>query len=68
VNNRPGEPPVIDKTYEFLLWTCRHIEKFPRSHRHSLGVRLEERLSGVLDLLIRSRYQRAARAGRAGVH
>jgi hypothetical protein len=49
---------VIDKTYDLVLWSCHHIAKFPRSHRFTLGDRLELRLYEVLELLIRAKYAR----------
>ncbi len=32
---------VIDRTYGLVLWSCRHIAGFPRSHRFTLGERME---------------------------
>jgi len=49
---------VIEKTYELLVWSLKHIEKIPRSHRYGVGLRLEQRLSGILDLLLRAKYTR----------
>jgi hypothetical protein len=34
---------VIEKTQELLVWSLKHIEKFPRTHRYGLGLRLETR-------------------------
>lgn len=50
------ELPVIALTSDLLLWTIGRIEKFPRSHRLSLGVRLQNGLHDVLDLLIEARF------------
>lgn len=55
---RGGELTVITKTYDLLLWTCNHTSRFPRSHRHVLGEKLEQLLLDILDLLIASRYRR----------
>lgn len=49
---------VITKLYDFVLWSCHHIARFPRSHRFTLGDRLEVRLYGLLDLLLRAKYTR----------
>jgi hypothetical protein len=49
---------VITKVYDLVVWSCRHIAKFPRSHRFTLGDRLEVRLYQVLEMLIRARYTR----------
>jgi hypothetical protein len=50
------EMTVILKCYDFMLWTTNHIVKFPRSHRFTLGARMESQLRRVLELLVRARY------------
>ena len=57
-----GELLVIDKTYELVLWSCRHIGGFPRSHRFTLGERMELRLYDLLELLLKAKYS-AQKAG-----
>ena len=47
---------VITKMYELALWGANHVAKFPRSHRFTLGDRLEVRLYLILEMLIRSKY------------
>ena len=47
---------VIEKTQALLVWTLNHIAKFPRSHRYGIGLRLETRLSDILDLLLRAKF------------
>jgi hypothetical protein len=42
------ELPVIRKTYDLVLWACRHTSRFPRQHRFVLGERLERRLYDLL--------------------
>ena len=37
----PPEMLVIAKVYDLVLWSCHHTAKFPRSHRFTLGDRLE---------------------------
>ncbi len=57
----PHAPPeliVIEKAHELLVWTLNHIAKFPRSHRYGIGLRLEERVTPVLELLLRAKYTR----------
>jgi hypothetical protein len=49
---------VIDKLYELVLWSCRHIAKFPRSHRYTLGERMELRLYELLETLLRAKFSR----------
>lgn len=51
-----SELPVITKTYDLLQWAIGRVEKFPRSHRFTLGMRLQSKLHDMLDLLIESRF------------
>lgn len=51
-----AELEIIEKAYNLLIWSLNHITKFPRNHRYGLGGRLEARLSSVLDLLLRAKY------------
>lgn len=53
--SRSTELAVILETHELLVWTSRHVAKFPRSHRHVLGARLEIRLWDLLDLLVEAK-------------
>jgi hypothetical protein len=58
--NRAGpEMLLITKVYD--LWSCRHVAKFPRGHRFTLGDRLEVRLYQVLETLLRAKYTRDRR-------
>lgn len=50
------ELKVIADLYDFMLWTIRHTEKFPRHHRYSLGLAIENRLQKLLELLLRAKY------------
>ena len=52
------ELKVIADFYDFMVWTIKHTEKFPRHHRYSLGLAIENRLQKVLGLLIRVKYSR----------
>ena len=54
----PAEMVVITKVYDLVIWSCHHIAKFPRSHRFTLGDRLEIRLYDVLEKLLRAKYSR----------
>jgi hypothetical protein len=53
-----NELKVISDFYDFMLWTIGHTEKFPRHHRYSLGVAIENRLQMILSLLLRAKYSR----------
>lgn len=48
----PDELVVITKTYDFILWACKHTGKFPRNHRFVLGERIERQHYQQLELLI----------------
>jgi len=52
----PQELKVIADFYDFMLWLTRHVEKFPRHHRYSLGTAMENRLQTILALLLRAKY------------
>jgi len=50
------ELKVIADFYDFALWLTRHIEKFPRHHRYSLGLHMEQQLYLILRSLLRAKY------------
>ena len=52
---------VITKTYDFILWSCNHTARFPRSHRFVLGERIERKLYDLLETLIQAKYSREPR-------
>jgi hypothetical protein len=52
------ELTVIRKTYDLVLWSCRHVGKFPRDQRFVLGERIERRLYDLLETLLQARYTR----------
>ena len=56
------ELKVISDLYDFLVWLTQHVEKFPRHHRHSLGVMLESDAHTILSLLIRGKYSHQTEA------
>ena len=49
------ELSVITHSYDLMTWTLAHTAKFPRSHRHGLGLRIEEKLYELLDLLLEAK-------------
>lgn len=59
--NAPPELAILEKTQNLIVWSLRHIEKFPRVHRYGLGLRLEQRLDSLLEGLIEARYTRDRR-------
>jgi hypothetical protein len=52
------ELKVISDFYDFMLWLVQRVEKFPRHHRYSLGIAIENRLQSILSLLLKAKYQR----------
>jgi len=56
-----AELKVIADFYDFMLWLIRHTEKFPRHHRYSLGLSMENRLQTILALLLRAKYEKAGK-------
>jgi len=54
----PKDLKIISDFYDFMLWTIRHTEKFPRHHRYSLGIAIENRLQTILSMLLRARFSK----------
>ena len=52
----PQELKVIQDFYDYTLWLTQHVEKFPRHHRYSLGITIENNLQTILSLLLRAKY------------
>jgi len=50
------ELKVILDFYDLMLYVTQRCEKFPRHHRYSLGLAIENRLQSILGLLIRAKY------------
>lgn len=50
------ELTIISDFYDFMLWVIRHTEKFPRHHRYSLGLAIENRLQSLLGMLLKAKY------------
>ena len=62
MDNLAQELKVIADFYDLLLWVIQHTEKFPRHHRYSLGLSIENRLQAILALLLRAKYSHEKRA------
>ena len=52
------ELKIIQDFYDFMLWMIRHIEKYPRHHRYSLGYAMEGRMQRILELLLKAKYRK----------
>jgi hypothetical protein len=65
-----AELRIIQHTHDLLTWTLHHTGRFPRSHRHSLGNRIEGKLFLLLDDLVEAKYtaDKAEILRRAGLH
>ena len=50
--------PIIQKTYDLLLWYIPRLNKMPRSHKFTLGERIQLNLYSFLEGLIKARYGR----------
>ena len=48
---------VVTKTYDLILWLLPQVAKFPRSHRFTLGERLESLALDILERLIEAQYR-----------
>jgi hypothetical protein len=51
-----NELKVIADCYDLALYLSQRVEKFPRSHRFTLGADIERRAQGLLGELIRAKY------------
>jgi hypothetical protein len=58
------ELKVIQDFYDFMLWLTAHTEKFPRHHRYSLGIAMENRLQKILKQTPARRSSYSAAANR----
>ncbi|MBI1916499.1 MAG: hypothetical protein HYS12_17460 [Planctomycetes bacterium] len=54
----PVDLPVIARAYDFLIWTAKHVARFPRAHRFNVGERMERHLYGILEGLLRAKFTR----------
>ena len=50
---------VLSDFCDLMKYLTERIEKFPRHHRYSLGLAMENRLQQILALLIRAKYSTA---------
>jgi hypothetical protein len=49
---------VIQKSYDFCRWLMGHTNKFPRSHRFSIAVRLENHFLEFLEHLVIANHRK----------
>ena len=53
--------PALEAHYQFLTWLLPTIEKFPKTHKFTLGDRIEAVGLDVLEALIEATYTRDRR-------
>lgn len=51
------ELKIINDFYILLKWYCNLLSKFPRNHCYALGLRIENTLYDILELLIGQKAQ-----------
>ena len=55
-DNSKRTGPAIEAHYQFLAWLVPTIEKFPKSHKFTIGDRIETTALDVLEALIEATY------------
>lgn len=56
-SSNSGELPIIQKTYDLIVWFVPILNRLPRSHKFMLGDKIIERLYRMLEQLILARYE-----------
>jgi len=54
----PEELIIFKKTYDFSRWLFQHTNKFPKSHRFSVAVRIENSVLELLQLITIANHRR----------
>ena len=57
-DNSKRTGPAVEAHYQFLTWLMPTVEKFPRSHKFTIGDRIETAALDVLEMLIEATYTR----------
>jgi hypothetical protein len=57
-DNSKRTGPAIEAHYRFLAWLAPTIEKFPRSHKFTIGDRIQVTALDALEALIEATYTR----------
>ena len=53
------ELPIIQKTYDLILWYVPHLNKMPKAHKFGLGDRMIDGLYFALEQLITAKFTRS---------
>ncbi|MGH9799278.1 MAG: diversity-generating retroelement protein Avd [Blastocatellia bacterium] len=51
------ELPIIQKTYDLIVWFVPILNRLPHSHKFMLGDKIIERLYRMLEQLVLARYE-----------
>lgn len=54
-------PQAVQACHELAAWLIPQLEKFPRTHRFTLGDRIESKLFDTLEQLLQAAYSRQKR-------
>jgi hypothetical protein len=57
-DNAKRTGPAVESHYQFLRWLALTIEKFPKTHKFTVGDRLYNTALDVLESLIEATYSR----------
>lgn len=55
--SKSDELPIIQKTYDLIVWFVPILNRLPHSHKFMLGDKIIERLYRVLEQLVLARYE-----------
>lgn len=55
--NQHKELPIIQQTYDLILWYVPLLNRLPRDHKFTLGDRMTAGLYALLEELILARYE-----------
>ena len=55
-DNSKRTGPAVEAHYQFLTWLMPTIEKFPKSHKFTIGDRVQNTALDVLEALIEATY------------
>jgi hypothetical protein len=62
LNSRIGddedELPIIQKTYDLILWYVPILNRLPKTHKYNLGDRIISELYDFLDGLVDAKYKK----------
>jgi hypothetical protein len=57
-DNAKRTGPAVEAHYQFVIWLARTVEKFPKTHKFTVGDRIHGVALDVLEALIEATYSR----------